>query len=563
MILNKRSIWLVALFTLVMLVAVSLLTQQTASAEVVTEQSYKPATLNSSQNVGKISNVGYSVYQTFTANQKGLLQSVEFYKVGEVGSTGLGNLKVEIVQTNSTVPTNITLASATLPKSIANGWNVATFDSALNISKNTRYAIKFSCTTCANGSYYKLGDHQVAFASTSGYTSGSLWKKRTNNVNFFNSPQNDLGFATIVDVPSVNAKLSDLKISQVELTPAFDENQNTYSVTVPFTQSMITVKPTVADTLAQVKVLGETVVSGTFSEAIPLNVGMNTIDVVVTAEDTEIMNTYTIELNREEASTESGLASLSSSAGELTPIFSSENLDYDVTVPYGTDEVTLNFEAKHSYATIDVNGESNAPIALVVGDNSLEIVVTAQDGFTSTTYTINVFREPAQITVAEPVNYSILANKKPLFTGKAYPGATLNVSVLGQINEQVTADENGNWVYQVESNLPEGELELEVTDIAFPTNQVSSSFTVDTTGPSVSYEFVTNKTGEWYNQPVLISITCEDEYSTVSSCPESLTFDQSGENQAKEIIAIDALGNQSTIVIDDIDVDLDGPTINY
>ncbi len=64
------------------------------------------------------------------------------------------------------------------------------------------------------------------------------------------------------------------------------------------------------------------VASGSASQAINLNVGSNTITVIVTAQDGTTTNTYTITVTRAPSSN-ADLSNLTVSQGSLTPAFAS------------------------------------------------------------------------------------------------------------------------------------------------------------------------------------------------------------------------------------------------
>ncbi|HEU0208320.1 MAG TPA: cadherin-like beta sandwich domain-containing protein, partial [Candidatus Udaeobacter sp.] len=97
---------------------------------------------------------------------------------------------------------------------------------------------------------------------------------------------------------SNNADLSNLTASAGPLSPPFDANTLSYTVNVPFSTTSTTVTPTAADPNATITVNGNPVASGTPSGSIALNVGSNIITVVVTAQDTTTMKTYTINVIR-------------------------------------------------------------------------------------------------------------------------------------------------------------------------------------------------------------------------------------------------------------------------
>ena len=97
-------------------------------------------------------------------------------------------------------------------------------------------------------------------------------------------------------------------------------------------------------------------------------------------------------------SNDASLSGLSISEGVLTPVFASGTYGYTASVANSVGSVTVTPTAGHAGATIRVNGNSvisgaaSDAISLAVGSNTVEIVVTAQDGTTTRTYTVTVMR---------------------------------------------------------------------------------------------------------------------------------------------------------------------------
>ena len=105
---------------------------------------------------------------------------------------------------------------------------------------------------------------------------------------------------------STNANLAALSVSSGTIDPGFDAAKLSYAASVPFATSSITVTPTLSEANAtiQVQVNGggySSVTSASASAALALNVGSNTIDVKVTAQDGTTIKTYTITVTREKA----------------------------------------------------------------------------------------------------------------------------------------------------------------------------------------------------------------------------------------------------------------------
>jgi uncharacterized protein YhjY with autotransporter beta-barrel domain len=199
---------------------------------------------------------------------------------------------------------------------------------------------------------------------------------------------------------SSNADLSQLQPSVGSLTPAFTSNVLSYSISVDNSVPEIAVTPTASEPNAKIAVNGTPVASGTASSAISLSVGMNTISVVVTAQDGATSQVYEVTVTRA-ASGVAELASLVPSDGTLEPSFSPTRFAYDIKVGNQVDSITFTPTVSVPTAMVAVkgaavsSGAASAPIALSDGANQVPIVVTAQDGTTTRTYTVTVTRSKA------------------------------------------------------------------------------------------------------------------------------------------------------------------------
>ncbi|GIO56865.1 Ig-like domain-containing protein [Paenibacillus cineris] len=153
-----------------------------------------------------------------------------------------------------------------------------------------------------------------------------------------------------VDTVLPSAALSNLTISSGTLSPAFVPETTSYTANVPYAVSSIKVHATMKDNSATMTVNGSPVASGQPSQDISLNVGVNSITVVVIAED-HSTKTYTISVTRanretnEGGSRDNGSSSSVSSGGSVssgcstTPVIPSDNkiisTDGQLTLPPG------------------------------------------------------------------------------------------------------------------------------------------------------------------------------------------------------------------------------------
>lgn len=124
------------------------------------------------------------------------------------------------------------------------------------------------------------------------------------------------------------------------------------------------------------------------------------------------------------ASSDSGLASLGLSSGTLSPSFDADTIGYTASVAYSVSSITVTPTANNGNATITVNsttvasGSASSAISLAAGDNTITVLVTAEDGTTQTTYTITVTRESvAWVNLDHGVTAGLYANNDILVDG--------------------------------------------------------------------------------------------------------------------------------------------------
>src|SRR6185437_6179347 len=164
------------------------------------------------------------------------------------------------------------------------------------------------------------------------------------------------------------------------------------------TVTSVTVMPTTSDATATVQVNGTAVTSGTASAAIPLNIGLNTITTVVTAQDGTTMQTYTVTIGRGASNTNLSNLKINAGAIPLTPAFNYLVTAYTASVTNVTASVKITPAASDINAIITINGAAvtsgtpSAAIPLNFGANAITTVVTAQDGMTTKTYSIVITR---------------------------------------------------------------------------------------------------------------------------------------------------------------------------
>ena len=251
---------------------------------------------------------------------------------------------------------------------------------------------------------------------------------------------------------SSDKTLSSLTLSSGTLSPVFASGTPTYAVTVTNSVSSITITPTVHQINAtiQAKVGSNSyslITSGSASGSLALSIGLNSITILVTAQDSTT-GTYTLNVTRS-ASTDATLSALAISTGTLSPAFTSSTNNYAVAEINSVSTITVTPTVNQAYATIQVkigsgsyttvnSGVATSPLTLAFGANNIVILVTAQDNSTVNTYTVVATRAPpahgitynlgggsgtlpTQSAVTEGLTFQTSAS-----TGLTYPGYTFN-----------------------------------------------------------------------------------------------------------------------------------------
>ncbi|ASU32658.1 cadherin-like beta sandwich domain-containing protein [Mucilaginibacter xinganensis] len=199
--------------------------------------------------------------------------------------------------------------------------------------------------------------------------------------------------------------LANLTINSGTLSPVFLPSTAAYTAHVPNATSSIKITPTAGDSVSSIKVNGTAVSSGAASASLPLNVGNNAINIVVTAVDGTTTKTYVLTVTRSAAglSTNALLTSIKiSPSTPLTTVTGPGYKNYSTAVPNGETSLNLISVAQDTSATIQVNGGTVASgaaktIPLKVGANVITVAVTAQDGATLKNYIITATRASSSV----------------------------------------------------------------------------------------------------------------------------------------------------------------------
>lgn len=218
---------------------------------------------------------------------------------------------------------------------------------------------------------------------------------------------------------SSNANLKTLGISPKEYDfTGFTKNTTEYTAkAIPSTVDSLKVTAIAEEKNAKVKITGNT----------NLEVGTNTIKIVVTAPDGKTTKTYSIRVTKlatedekpgnvidDEKEVDLFLKSLSIDGLTLSPEFSSNVFTYETTINMDENdlnEVKVNAEANNSNAKIEITGNTN----LVEGENLINIIVKEEGTSNQTVYQITVNKVSQKSEVLE--NSNKISKEKIIIAG--------------------------------------------------------------------------------------------------------------------------------------------------
>ncbi|WP_411735170.1 S-layer homology domain-containing protein [Paenibacillus sp. M2] len=195
---------------------------------------------------------------------------------------------------------------------------------------------------------------------------------------------------------SSTATLSTLTVSSGQLTPDFSVNELDYRVDVESDVTILDFSLSKANEEQVVHVTGatdETVTDGIYTYTVTdLVYGSNLVNINVQAED-GTSNDYKLNINRIDI-TNAKLSEIAIPSITLTPTFNPDVEIYEVTVNSSVSTTEISVKPDQTGSTVKINGVSgnSTVVQLVSGMNTIIIEVTALDGVSNKTYTLNIKR---------------------------------------------------------------------------------------------------------------------------------------------------------------------------
>ena len=296
--------------------------------------------------------------------------------------------------------------------------------------------------------------------------------------------------------PNTDATLDMLDLTDVTLVPVFLSATETYTASVANGVVFTAVSATPNDSAASfvIQLGGVTDDDG----VVDLDVGVNEITVVVTAEDGQTTKTYEVTVTRAEPppNTDATLDMLDLSSVALVPVFLSATETYTASVANGVESTTVSATPNDSAASfvIQLGGvtDDDGVVPLDVGANEITVVVTAEDGQTTKTYEVTVTRD-----APPPSNDAMLANLElsnaelvPVFLSatETYTASVAN----GVTSTTVTAtanDADANLEITLDTTVAESNAMVDLTvDLAVGENEITVVVTAEDGQTAKTYE---------------------------------------------------------------------------
>ncbi|WP_181151108.1 S-layer homology domain-containing protein [Paenibacillus sp. PCH8] len=195
---------------------------------------------------------------------------------------------------------------------------------------------------------------------------------------------------------SSTATLSTLTVSSGQLTPDFSVDELDYRVDVESDVTSVDFSLGKANEGQVVHVTGatgETVTDGIYTYTVTdLVYGSNLVNINVQAED-GTSNDYKLNINRIDI-TNAKLSEIALPSITLSPTFNPDVEIYEATVSSSVSTTEISVKPDQTGTTVKINGVNgnSTVVQLVSGMNTITIEVTALDGVSKKTYTLNIKR---------------------------------------------------------------------------------------------------------------------------------------------------------------------------
>ncbi len=272
--------------------------------------------------------------------------------------------------------------------SLGNAFDTICFD----LNNNRFYTAKGKTLRVYN---YNERTSRFTMTSTDDYI--NLQYNGSNLIIIQRKTNGDYYIKSYVDIEQ-NTQLSSLNITGGTITPVFNADTYQYSVSLPAVTNGTSVTAAKVLPSQTISIDG----SVTLSKYISLTNGeTKDINIIVTAPDGATKNTYTLHITRAAYSNNASPSTIGTTEGSLSPAFNESLTQYCIVLPNATSSTTISAVKADSQATLRINGvvASSKTVVLAAGEiRQINIEITAQDGITKKTITLQVTREAKHVT---------------------------------------------------------------------------------------------------------------------------------------------------------------------
>lgn len=177
------------------------------------------------------------------------------------------------------------------------------------------------------------------------------------------------------DLP-VSTDLTNLSLSDGELSPSFTKDTTNYTADVDYDTDSIRVIPRAEDARATIKVNKTVVKNGQQSEAINLTAEVKTtINVEVIAKDVGSIKTYTVEVKRASSAYLSDIKYSGGRRASMNPRFSSDTFDYTATTRSASVKIIPTAEDNNAKINVDEQEVQSVKECIIKVDSKPKIVI--------------------------------------------------------------------------------------------------------------------------------------------------------------------------------------------
>lgn len=299
-------------------------------------------------------------------------------------------------------------------------------------------------------------------------------------------------YQVTINKPSeYSSKLASLIVKDGELSPNFNKNTLSYTISVPNEITSLDMTYIPEDSLATVNVTGNN----------NFVVGSNTVKVTVTSRDSLNSTEYEIEVMRQRNAS-NYLKDLYVTGYDITPEFNKETLYYEVSIPNSVENITINTVVEDPSSTVVGNGIKT----LAYGDNTFYVKVTSASGIVRT-YTVKVNR------VLETENYLL--------------SLTSDKGILNPVFDKMTN------TYTL--TLPEKTTEINLTGTSSQNTTITGLGKVLITDYNIEHSIiVTSQNGDINTYKLNISKPASSNTDLISLTPSSSTLSPNYSNNTLE-----------------------------